>query len=325
MLFSSASCPSCTSSRRPFQMISSNSRINWRKQVLAVVVLCLSALGEFAPSAEAQTAHFSGAVTTLSSTGTPFGVAVDRNGNVFFVDELQARVKEIVAVNGSIPASNPTINTLGVFVSPTGVAVDGVGNVFVADQSGLVQEIVAVNGTIPSNPTVNTLGSGFVSPTGVAVDGAGNVFVADLNGRVQEMVAVNGTIPASNPTINTLGSGFGNPVALAVDVAGNLFVADQGNNTVSEIMTHGVNLGSAAIGTSAPPTIPLPFTFDTTGTIGTPAVLTQGAAGLDYADAGTGTCTAGTTYSAGDTCTLIVSFTPQFSGVRYGAATLNDS
>ena len=28
--------------------------------------------------------------------------------------------------------------------------------------------------------------------------------------------------------------------------------------------------------------------------------------------------------SAGDTCTLIVSFTPQFSGVRYGAATALD-
>src|SRR5437667_102570 len=190
MLFSSASCPSCTSSRRPFQMISSNSRINWRKQVLAVVVLCLSALGEFAPSAEAQTAHFSGAVTTLSSTGTPFGVAVDRNGNVFFVDELQARVKEIVAVNGSIPASNPTINTLGVFVSPTGVAVDGAGNDFVADQNGRVQEIVAVNGTIPaSNPTINTLGSGLGNPVALAVDVAGNLFVADQgNNTVSEIM-----------------------------------------------------------------------------------------------------------------------------------------
>src|SRR6266699_1745189 len=226
MLFSSASCPSCTSSPRPFQMISSNSRINWRKQVLAVVVLCLSALGEFAPSAEAQTAHFSGAVTTLSSTGTPFGVAVDRNGNVFFVDELQARVKEIVAVNGSIPAGNLTINTLASgFIQPLGVAVDGAGNVFVADQSGLVQEIVAVNGTIPSsNPTINTLASGIRCPSGVAVDGAGNVFVTgQCSGLVQEMVADGGTIPAGNLTINTLASGFIQPLGVAVDGAGNVF------------------------------------------------------------------------------------------------------
>jgi hypothetical protein len=47
----------------------------------------------------------------------------------------------MVAVNGTIPASNPTINTLGSgFICPVGVAVDGAGNVFVADQSsGLVQ------------------------------------------------------------------------------------------------------------------------------------------------------------------------------------------
>src|SRR6202000_1639439 len=49
----------------------------------------------------------------------------------------------------------------------------------------------------------------------------------------------------------------------------------------------------------------------------------QGATGLDFADAGTGTCTAAT-YAAEDTCTLNVTFTPKFSGVRYGAATLSD-
>jgi large repetitive protein len=108
-------------------------------------------------------------------------------------------------------------------------------------------------------------------------------------------------------------------------VAGNLFVADQGNNTVKEIMTPGVNFGTAAINTAPPLTIPLSFTFDTADTIVAPAVLTQGAASLDFADAGTGdTCTAGT-HAQGTTCTLYVSFTPQFSGVRYGAATLNDS
>src|SRR5437899_325939 len=171
MLFSSASCRSCTSSPRPFQMISSNSRINWRKQVLAVVVLCLSALGEFAPSAEAQTADCSRAMTTLSSSFIPPAVvAVDGGGNVF-VAEQSALVQEIVAVNGTIP-SNPTVNTLGSgFVSPTGVAVDGAGNVFVADLNGRVQEMVAVNGTIPaSNPTINTLGSGFGNPVALAVD-----------------------------------------------------------------------------------------------------------------------------------------------------------
>jgi streptogramin lyase len=150
--------------------------------VLALAVLCLGALVGFAPSAEAQTAHFSGAVISL--------------------------------------------------------------------------------------------GSGFNLPSGVAMDGSGNVFVADsINNAVKEILAVDGYT-----TVNTLGSGFNQPGGVFVAASGNVFVADGGNSAVKEIMTQGVNLGSAAIGTITPLTIPLTFTFDTAGTIGAPAVLTQGAA-----------------------------------------------
>ena len=89
-------------------------------------------------------------------------------------------------------------------------------------------------------------------------------------------------------------------------------------------MTRGVNFGAAAINTGTPLTLPLTFTFDTAGIIIAPAVLTQGTAGLDFADVHTGSCTAGP-YAQGDTCTLDVTFTPHFSGVRYGAATLSNS
>ena len=87
-------------------------------------------------------------------------------------------MKEILEVNGSIPA-NPTIITLGSgFSDPTGVAVDGNGNVYVADQgNSAVKEILALSYT-----TVNTLGGGFFQPVGVAVDGKGNVYVSDYRG-----------------------------------------------------------------------------------------------------------------------------------------------
>jgi hypothetical protein len=55
--------------------------------VLALAVLFLSALVGFAPSAEAQTAHFSWAITTLGSGfSLPLSVAVDGGGNVFVAD-----------------------------------------------------------------------------------------------------------------------------------------------------------------------------------------------------------------------------------------------
>jgi len=84
------------------------------------------------------------------------------------------------------------------------------------------------------------------------------------------------------------------------------------------------NFGPVNVGTTSQ-TIPLFFTFDTAETLGGIAVLTQGAANLDFADAGSDTCKANTAYSAGQTCTVNVNFTPRFDGTRYGAAVLRSN
>jgi Big-like domain-containing protein len=54
-------------------------------------------------------------------------------------------------------------------------------------------------------------------------------------------------------------------------------------------------------------------------------VLTQGAPGLDFMDAHTGTCATGFVYVAGASCTVDVLFKPQVSGSRYGAVVLQDA
>jgi hypothetical protein len=84
------------------------------------------------------------------------------------------------------------------------------------------------------------------------------------------------------------------------------------------------NFGTAKIGaTSAAMT--LTFTFDEAVTLGSTSVVTQGAPNLDFADAGTGTCTVGTAYAANATCTVDATFTPGFSGTLFGAAVLFDN
>jgi hypothetical protein len=86
----------------------------------------------------------------------------------------------------------------------------------------------------------------------------------------------------------------------------------------------GGQFGSINVGTTSSATTIL-VTFVTAGTLGSTTVLTQGATGLDFADAGTGTCTANTAYVAGQTCTVNVTFTPKFAGTRNGAVVLNDT
>jgi len=275
----------------------------------------------------AQTAHFSGAKFAVSSGFTrPYGVAVDRSGNVFVTDPGNSKVYEIVAVSGSV-SINSTVNIIGSgFLQPLSVVVDGSGNVFVADYgNSKVYEIVAVGGVVSSASAVNIVGSNFSDPEGVAVDGSGNVFVADMgNSAVKEIVASGGVVTSAS-AVHIVGSGFSNPSGVAVDGSGNVFVADMGNNEVKEITTS-ANYGSVNVGSSSSP-ISLNFVFDTAGPIGVPVVVTQGATGLDFADATTGTCSTngtGHTYNLGETCTVDVIFTPKYAGVRFGAAQLQD-
>ena len=103
-------------------------------------------------------------MTLGSGFSEPIGVAVDSSGNVFVADTFNDKVKEMLAVGGSVPAS-PTINTLGSgFFRPTALAIDGSGNIYVTDSANnAVKEIAAVGGT------VKTLGSGFNNPFGIAI------------------------------------------------------------------------------------------------------------------------------------------------------------
>ena len=249
----------------------------------------------------------------------PIGVAVDGAGNVYVADEGNSAVKEMPA--GC--ASSSCVKTLGGgFSDPYGVAVDGTGKVYVADIYRIAVEEVPVS--CASSSCVTALGGGFLEPTGVAVDGAGNVYVADyLHNAVKEMPAE----CASSSCVTALGGGFNAPTGVAVDGAGNVYVADYRNSAVKEIMLNSVNFYSEPVGsTSAAST--LTFTFTAGGTIKAPAVLTQGAANLDFLDASTGTCTTNGTshsYSAGDTCTVAVTFKPQYAGTRMGTVELLNS
>ncbi|HEY2861504.1 MAG TPA: NHL repeat-containing protein [Terracidiphilus sp.] len=188
-----------------------------RLHVLVAVILSVAG---FAPRLAAQTAHFSFAVLELDSDfglNAPFGVAVDKSGNLFVADTLHNGVKEIPAAGGYT-----TVRTLGSgFNDPCGVAVDKNGNVFVADRgNNAVKEILAAGGYT----TVNTLGSGFTGPRGVAVGGSGNVFVADSdNDAVKEILAAGGYT-----TVKTLASGLITPTNLAVDLSGNVFFTETG-------------------------------------------------------------------------------------------------
>jgi len=261
----------------------------------------------------------SSCVTTLGGGfGAPQGVAVDGSGNVYVADNGNNAVKEMPAACNS---SSCVTKLGGGFAGPMGVAVDGSGNVYVADTGHyLVKEMPA---GCASSSCVTTLGGGFSVPEGVAVDGNGNVYVADTNNAaLKEMPAG----CASSSCVTTLGGLFVGIPSMAVDGSGNVYVPDGENEVIREVLRAGVKFADTALAANVTQTIT--FTFNGTGSIGVPQVVTQGATNLDFTDAGTGTCnTNGTsyTYVANDTCTVVVKFAPQYAGTRYGAVQLVDN
>jgi hypothetical protein len=103
-----------------------------------------------------------------------------------------------------------------------------------------------------------------------------------------------------------------------------LLLSTTASAQVSYAGSGAVNFGSQAIGTSGAPTA-LTFSFSSGTPVGSIQVVTQGATGFDFTNAGTGTCAAGTTYPAGASCTVDGTFNPGLPGTRYGAAELFDS
>ena len=93
--------------------------------------------------------------------------------------------------------------------------------------------------------------------------------------------------------------------------------------TLPALATAQTSFGSVALGSSATAmvTVDIPFA----GTLGTVAVLTQGAPNLEFTNNGGGSCTVGTAYTAGETCTVAVKFSPTHTGTRAGAVVLENS
>jgi sugar lactone lactonase YvrE len=134
----------------------------------------------------------------------------------------------------------------------------------------------------------------------------------DPNGRTSYTLT---GLAAGTYTYNAYYSGDGNyPAATAVTLTISVVAAPAENS-------FGASIGTVNVGSSSAMT-PLTINFTSDVTLQGIAVLTQGVPNLEFQDAGNGTCTAGTAYASGQSCTVDVIFKPLRPGPRYGAVVL---
>ena len=189
------------------------------------------------------------------------GIALDQQGNIYFADDGNHRIRKVdiqtgiittVAGNGRNgysgdggPAIQASLN------DPSGMAVDQAGNILIADSSNsVIRRVDARTGiitTVAGNGGFDFDGDGGPAleatlnfPTDVEADQLGNIYVADSNNnRVRKVDARTGlmtTVVGSGPAGEPVSSGDGGlatqarlryPRSVLIDREGNLFVADR--------------------------------------------------------------------------------------------------
>jgi len=218
-----------------------------------------------------NTAGFSpnGTLANVSLLYEPIGAALDVNGNLYFSDQNNCVVREIVAASGvmNTVAGTPHVcnysgdggqATSAELSFPQEVALDGSGNLYIADiGNSVVRQVNLGSGIIttyagngaagfPTNGALATSTS-LNGPIALAVDAGGNLFIADQNADVVCRVDATSKIITIVAGTGTLGfSGDGGPATaanlqvpegVAVDTAGNLYIADSENARIREVFS----------------------------------------------------------------------------------------
>jgi sugar lactone lactonase YvrE len=131
---------------------------------------------------------------------SPFGVAIDGQGNAYVADTGSDTIRKLVTATGEVTTlagafglagSDDGIGSDARFNAPLGLALDPFGDLYVADTgNNTIRRVVVSSGTVTTiagSPGVAGSADGFGTaarfavPAGLALDGAGNLYVADEN------------------------------------------------------------------------------------------------------------------------------------------------
>ncbi len=224
-----------------------------------------------------------GGPATAAMLDNPYGLAIDKNNNVYICDKSNYRIRKInvatntistIAGTGISGSSGDGGDPLQAQIRPFSIACDTAGNLIILDNNHSVRKVDFATNTITR---VGGLGNGIAGYSGdggdallaelsvffgsIAVGPENNIYIADNgNNRIRKIDAVTNIIT----TIGGTGvSGFSGDGGLATtaqfnisfsgiecDAAGNIYIADWGNNCV-RVINKTTNIVTRVAGTGA--------------------------------------------------------------------------
>lgn len=201
----------------------------------------------------------------ISKLAYPADVITDNEGNIYFADHDNNRIREVVKISGVIitVAGNGTFSYTGdgglakhaALAQPTGICFDPEGNLIIVDHgnavirrvnnSGIIMTIAGNGITGFSGDDGPALSASFDHPTSACYDQDGNLFIADQgNNRIRKIdhitgiittVAGTGTASYSGDGGDPVHAGLNAPWDIVFNTSGNLYITDLGNNRIRKI------------------------------------------------------------------------------------------
>ncbi|HYO81180.1 MAG TPA: hypothetical protein VES20_07250 [Bryobacteraceae bacterium] len=181
-----------------------------------------------------------------SPLNSPFGLALDVQGNLYIADLDNARVRKLgpdgrllTIAGGGDERPQPYTSLRGIDAKlnkPRGVAVDWSGNVYIADfgahmiyqvTPGGMLTVVAGTGANShkgQDEIVSALNAELSAPSALAIDSKGAIFIADSGNGIVRKLQGGVIAPLRDPRGTEIT--FGLITGIAVDHAGRLYVAD---------------------------------------------------------------------------------------------------
>lgn len=205
----------------------------------------------------------------------PFGVAIDKAGNIYIVDASNHRIRKVAATTRIVTTIAGTRNkgfsgdggkaTSARLNLPQGVAVDNLGNIYIADADNhRIRKVSASTGkitTIIGSGAAGYSGDGgkataakLNQPSGI-VWVRSSIYIADRDNHCIRKVNSSGIITTVAGTGIAGFSGDGgkaslaqlnDPVGVTIDASGNIYIADSKNHRIRKVSAATGNITTIA-------------------------------------------------------------------------------
>lgn len=258
----------------------------------------------------------------------PWGIATGNNNNLILSSQngvfifslpIQGAWSNPVAATGTVPGY--VID--GLTARPNSIAVNPEGDIFFvedpsANPAGLpgVFEIPAGSTGLSTDAGLTRVDPNLPNVTGVITDPSGNLYISDGTDGVF-------VVPNSSGTVETSAayqvSAIPAQGEVAIDWARNVLYVpttqtqSNGQADVAKVNLGYAELGASTVSTATANSIPVSYAFNGSVTPASFVIVEDGVSKPDFALTG-GTCTPGTAYALGNSCTESVSMTPHSVG-----------